>query len=408
MLHFADFHLGMENHGRIDPETGLNSRIRDFIKRLDSMVDYARQHDVDLVVFAGDAFKNRLPNPTIQREFAWRVRDLSEMARVILLIGNHDVATSDHRASSLDIYDTLGVPNVTVGDNYKLHHIQTKRGPAFVGTAPYPIRSRLLKEEETHGKSITDLDDLLAAYLVRSIAALADEARAADPPDAPRVLTGHFTVTNAQLGSERAVMVGRDVTVPLGDLDDPVWDYVALGHIHRHQNLTAGRKGATPVVYSGSLERVDFSEEHEDKGFCWVELARGATRWQFVPSASRPFVTLKANVRDSADPMPIIFRAIREADVEEAVVRLVVEAAPEAAGQINERAVYRLLEEAGAHTVAAIEKRVAYEDRTRLGQNYTSLTPTELLQAYFRAKGHSPAHIEKLMALAAPLMTAED
>ena len=47
---------------------------------MDDMVDYAREHDVDLVVFAGDAFKTRTPTPTYLREFAHRIRDLAALA----------------------------------------------------------------------------------------------------------------------------------------------------------------------------------------------------------------------------------------------------------------------------------------------------------------------------------------
>lgn len=53
MLHFADTHIGMENYGRTDPETGLSSRVMDFLKCMEEMIDYARAQDVDLVVFAG-------------------------------------------------------------------------------------------------------------------------------------------------------------------------------------------------------------------------------------------------------------------------------------------------------------------------------------------------------------------
>lgn len=70
VLHFADIHIGMENYGKTDPQTGLSSRVVDFLRRMDTMIEMARERDVDLVIFAGDAFKTRAPNPTYQREFA--------------------------------------------------------------------------------------------------------------------------------------------------------------------------------------------------------------------------------------------------------------------------------------------------------------------------------------------------
>src|SRR5215204_2770582 len=117
VLHFADVHVGMENYGKTDPNSGLSSRVVDFLRRMDEMVEYARDNDVDLVIFAGDAFKTRTPNPTFQREFAWRIQDLAALAPVVLLVGNHDLAPNAMKASSIEIYHTLAVPNVVVAQD---------------------------------------------------------------------------------------------------------------------------------------------------------------------------------------------------------------------------------------------------------------------------------------------------
>ncbi|MQY67529.1 MAG: exonuclease SbcCD subunit D, partial [Dehalococcoidia bacterium] len=77
ILHFADLHLGVESYGRIDPTTGLSSRLLDFLKALDQLVDYAIDNKVDLVLFCGDAYKSREPTQTQQREFARRIYRLS-------------------------------------------------------------------------------------------------------------------------------------------------------------------------------------------------------------------------------------------------------------------------------------------------------------------------------------------
>ena len=70
VLHFADSHVGVELYGRPDPATGLNTRLIDFGRALDRVADAAINEKVDLVVFAGDAYRSREPNPTHQREFA--------------------------------------------------------------------------------------------------------------------------------------------------------------------------------------------------------------------------------------------------------------------------------------------------------------------------------------------------
>lgn len=394
MLHFADIHIGMENYGRIDPETGLSSRVRDFLRRLDEMIVFAREHDVDLAVFAGDAFKNRQPNPTLQREFAHRIRELSEMCPVVLLVGNHDLPTNILRASSVEIYDTLGVPNVIVGQDYRLHHIETKSGPVQVATAPYPVRAQLLGEDEARGLTIARSDALLQERLQVLLRTLAAEA---SQSDAPRVLTGHFTVSGATVGSERNVMLGRDISVLLSEIADPAWDYVAMGHIHKHQNMTASREDLPPVVYSGSMESIDFGEQGQAKGFCWVELERGHTVWEFVEVHCRPFVTLYADVRGLSDPTRSVLELINEHELTEAIVRVQIRADTESENSINDKAIEDQLRAAKVSYVAAIQKEIERPSRTRLGDNPEGLTPLELLARYLLARQTSEERIRLLL-----------
>ena len=66
ILHFADLHIGVENYGRTDPQTGLSTRLLDFLSALDEVVEYALSRDVDLVLLAGDAYTRAAtpPRPT--------------------------------------------------------------------------------------------------------------------------------------------------------------------------------------------------------------------------------------------------------------------------------------------------------------------------------------------------------
>ncbi|MCB9452303.1 MAG: exonuclease SbcCD subunit D [Anaerolineaceae bacterium] len=383
VLHFADTHIGMENYGKTDPQTGLSSRVVDFLRRMDEMIDYAREHEVDLVIFAGDAFKTRSPNPTYQREFAHRVRDLSELAPTVLLVGNHDLPPTVLKASSIEIYQTLSVPNVLVAADYEVHVIETRRGPVAVGTAPYPIRSRLLEERTAAGMTIAETDVLLQDRLTEIIESL---AQTAETYDMPRLLTGHFTVSGAVTGSERSIMLGRDVAVGLASLADPRWDYVALGHIHKHQNLTRRQKKVPPVVYSGSMERIDFGEEGDPKGFCWVELEHGTTRWEFIPLEARPFITLKADLRTSKNPTGTVLKLIHKHVLVDAVVRLILELTPETEALLNENTLRDELKQAGIFQLASIRKQIEQPVRARLGASPEGLTHAELLAHYLMSK----------------------
>src|SRR5512136_1396564 len=115
ILHFADAHIDMANYGRHDPVTGLPLRVLDFLKSLDTIVDTAVNERVDLVIFAGDAYKDRSPAPTFQREWGRRIMRLSRAGiPTILLVGNHDLSPAQGRAHALQEYDTLEVPHIHV------------------------------------------------------------------------------------------------------------------------------------------------------------------------------------------------------------------------------------------------------------------------------------------------------
>ena len=119
ILHFSDVHIGVESYGSTDPDTGLSTRLMDFLATFDEVVDFALNNSVDLVLFAGDAYKSRDPSQTHQREFARRIARLSrEGVPVFLLVGNHDLPHVASRATALDIFPTLSVPNVTIGDRW--------------------------------------------------------------------------------------------------------------------------------------------------------------------------------------------------------------------------------------------------------------------------------------------------
>jgi exonuclease SbcD len=406
VLHFADTHIGMENYGRTDPQTGLSSRVTDFLRRLDDICQYAEQHEADLVIFAGDAFKTRQPNPTYQREFAHRIRDLSRLAPVVLLVGNHDLPPTQLKASSIEIYDTLQVPNVWVANDYDHRIFETRRGPVVVAAAPYPVRARLLADDKVAGLTIAETDDLLQRVMVETIE---DLAQRADVYDMPRLLTGHFTVGGAVMGSERNIMLGRDLAVPLSALADPRWDYVALGHIHKHQNLTHGQPGSPPVVYSGSIERIDFGEEGDPKGFCWVELARGETIWAFIELEKvRPFVTLRADLTKAANPTDRAVKLIGQYDLREAVVRLIFDLLPETEARLNENILRDELKRAGVFQVAAIRKQVEQPARARLGASPEGLTPPELLERYLISKEIPPERRRELLDAAAGIFERRD
>ena len=130
LLHFADLHIGIEAYGHIDPSTGLHTRVQDFVRSLEFVIGLAIREKVDLVLFAGDAYKNCDPSPTHQRELACQIRRLQQAAiPLVIVVGNHDTPTAFGKATSVDIFTALGIEDTWVIRRPQLLEVETRGGP---------------------------------------------------------------------------------------------------------------------------------------------------------------------------------------------------------------------------------------------------------------------------------------
>jgi exonuclease SbcD len=319
ILHLSDIHLGSGfSHGRINPETGLNSRLEDFDHSLGLCIDRAIHEPVDLVLFTGDAFPDATPAPYIQQCFGRQFRRLADHdIAAVLVVGNHDQHSQGNGGASLAIYRTLGVPGFIVGDRVATHRLETAHGPIQVVVLPWLNQSALLTKPETAQLTLGEINQLLNEKLTIILEA---EIRKLDP-NIPTILAGHLMAERSVNGSEKLLAVGKGFQVPLNLLSRPEFKYVALGHVHKHQNLNS--ENNPPIVYAGSIERVDFGEEQEEKGYVLVTIDGQHTEWQFCPIPARPFISIKVDVTAAEEPLMTIMAAIAAQSIEDAVVRLI-------------------------------------------------------------------------------------
>ena len=405
ILHFSDVHIGVESYGATDPSTGLSARLMDFLATFDEVVDYALDNAVDLALFAGDAYKSRDPSQTHQREFARRIARLAEGGvPVFLLLGNHDLPHVASRATALDIFPTLSVPNVTIGDRLDTYVVQTAAGPVQIVALPWIRRSAFLAREETRSLTIDQIDRQLQERVTNLVAWQVESL----DPAMPALLTAHVSLNTARTSSEQSMLLGRDPVLMLSALARPELDYVALGHIHRHQILSENPH----VVYPGSLERIDFGEENDEKGFCVIDLDPDAPRGQrmvdfrFQPVGARRFLTIEVKVDADEDPTHEAIRAIGRRDVAGAIVRVRITMPQEVEAQLRENDVRAALSE--AQYVAPIVRDVTRERRTRLGTaTVEGLSPQEALRLYLDTAKVPGERAEVLMGYAERLIREE-
>ncbi len=432
IIHFADAHIGVETHSRSVtseelnalPEsfapgvnraatyTGMPSRLVDSLRAFDELVEFAlTEPRADLVVFSGDAYRSRDPSQTHQREFARRISRLALAGiPVFLLTGNHDVPNTEGRATALDIFDALAVDKVTVASRPAVHRIETTAGPVQIVAVPWLRRSAAAARAELHGKSSAEVNEWMQSFLSNEIIRMVEEL----DPDVPSILSAHATATTATVGHERSMMMGSDyLLLPSAFQAHPV-DYAALGHIHRHQLVA----NSPPVVYPGSLHRVDFSEEDDAKGFCVVDIDPGlppghrAAAWSFHPVWARPFKTLKFAVNaGEQDVMGTIAARLAAADVRDAVARVEIQAPAELAGDVDRIRVRNALRQAGAHVVSGVTVQVDAPDRTRTrldrGMAIESLEPEQALSLYLNNSSVVTERRAVLMQAAREIINAD-
>lgn len=402
IIHFADVHLGMENYGKFDPETGLNSRLGDFLRSFETIVQTAKKEKVDLVCFAGDAFKTREPSPTYQKAFASKIYELASAdIPVVLLVGNHDYPGALGKAHTLEIYPTLNVPNIyMISDEIKT--IETKSGPIQIAGLPWYTKQQLLSKEDIK-LPLEKMHEKLSRRLAEKVDFLSSKI----VPSIPSILLAHTSVEGATFGSERSVMIGSDLILPLACLRHSRFNYVALGHIHKHQELSK----KPPIIYAGSIERIDFGEEKEDKGFILFDIIANKnhkfqTEWRLIKTPARKFLTIHVKIADDDDADEKIFRAISTEKINEAIVRVIIEVNEEKSAEISDSKIRAALSK--ANFIAGIVKEIKGHARTQIKNGFsdelTSLDTLGVLEKYLQSKKVSKSREHELLKTAEKLI----
>jgi DNA repair protein SbcD/Mre11 len=185
---------------------------------------------------------------------------------------------------------------------------------------------------------------------------------------------------------------------------------VALGHVHRHQILFQNPL----VVYPGSIERVDFGEEKEDKGYCWLEISevqngsqKFATKFEFCPLKTRPFRTVKVDVTEVDNPQTVILDKLAKVDLTEAIARLIYVVKPEQIAQIDHQVLHQAM--AKAHNYSIVPEVVSSLIRSRLPEldRGEILDPISALKAYLSGRADLKDYADDLI-LATHALLAED
>lgn len=377
LLHVSDIHFGSgESHGKVNPQTGLNVRLEDFVKALNKTVSYAIDNGIDVFLFSGDAYRNASPEPIYQKLFASELKRLSnEGIQTILVVGNHDQILRSTASHAMSVFQSLEVPGVITIDRPTSIRLDTTNGALQLVGLPHVTRHQLMTLHKYADLSNAALDRVLIEHITSLLKGYYDDL----DPEIPTVVTAHMSLDSALAGIEQELLIGYTLTFPSDIFINDRVDYVALGHIHRHQVI---RTSDPAIVYAGSLERVDFGEEKEDKGFVHVSIERHHVSYQFHSIEPRAFVTVDADLTDSEEATQTLCTKVARAVTPGCVLRVRYKVNQDQLPNIDEESIRTVAKE--ALTLRLMPEVVPSQSRARLPQlTETSVTsPLVALDTY--------------------------
>lgn len=381
-IHTADIHFGMENYGRIDPETGIHTRLLDFYKALNFCIDVAIEQQIDFFLFSGDAYKTSTPSPTQQKLLLKSFLRLYQAnIPIVIVVGNHDNPLSFGRANSLEIFGDLPLDGFHVIAKPTSFVLPTAHGPVQIVGIPWPTRNSIAIADKHLQKSSDEITTYISQAVVHIIKSMADQL----DPEIPSVLAGHLTVCNGIFsGSEKRAIYGTDPLFLPSQLAIAPFDYVALGHLHRYQNLN--QHGYPALVYSGSIERVDFGERNEEKGFCLVTIAqKNSTSHEFIQTPTRPFLQVELHLEPGKPQTEQILTELKKYPLHDSIIKIVYHVPTGQKDTVDLKAVQLACADA-LYIVGIIPVRPPVIRERRIGKTEVSMELPTLLGAYFDSK----------------------
>jgi exonuclease SbcD len=311
-FHLADLHIGFPLK---NGENNFN-----FQNTLDFVIEKAKEYKVDLVVIAGDVFHKRDPEVRDEKLFARFVNALAESNIEILIVtGNHEGAPFRERSIHLDLYNELPLKFIHIS---KIPEVITIKGVNFI-TLPYPFKTNILSKEEYRDKSEDEVLNILNRRLLSIVDELISEVNGGK-----NILVAHMPVSEGVIGFEQYINFSKELPLSIEELDRSNIIYYALGHLHKNQILKS-RKYEHTFAYPGSLDRLDFGEENDPKGFFFVEVEDSLKAIEFIENPfARKFYTIQIENDSSFDN--INFEKIKDS-----IVRVVVKGNLEDEGKLR-------------------------------------------------------------------------
>jgi exonuclease SbcD len=344
LIHTADLHLGTTVYGEVDVSTGMSKRIDDYFNTLDFIIDYSIKNKADALLICGDVFKNANPTPTTIKMFATRLRRLTTNGiKVVMISGNHDLPKAEAKSSPLEIYSEVGMEDVYFIKEPTFIDISTrdkKKVRIFATSYIHPVRA-LIDVQNKKAKDIT-YEDVVNAYRELHQKCIESFCKSGRENADLCILMLHLGIFGVTKGAEETpLFLGGEFTLLPNSIQNDLFDYVAMGHIHKHQCCD----GKVPAVYSGSIERCNFSEIDEKKGFVAIHYDSDL-KWQFIEVEPRRMLKIEVDGTSLENVTDKVREEIEKTDIKDAIVKVVIKISTKKRPIINYDEIKMMLKDA--------------------------------------------------------------
>lgn len=317
IVHTADLHLGVGlSNISLGNEEIERKRILDFINQLRKIRDFAVKEKCDFFIIAGDVFHHRRPSGFVLDEFSKIVGSMLKEDIVVLVVaGNHDQPVSKDVRPYIKALHDIGPKNFFYIDKPTVKSIKGFRSGKTVCFICLPYLHPTLFDPKSYEDAIKNIYTKLHGKVEGEHDYL--------------VVVGHFLTRGAKLSKGAKMIIPVD-DIPISErsISSDDVSYVALGHVHKAQEV------AKRIIYSGSVERINFGEEEDEKFFVFIEESGGDLEYTFEKLKCRPMLTIPSlrigvkgksiNLTKAEDPTGALLDVLERVKIlEGAIVRLI-------------------------------------------------------------------------------------
>ncbi len=361
VVHISDLHAG-KTLERI-------SRNEDLNYALEQVLSFIKENDANLLLIAGDVFDKANPDNESKElifDFFLKLKDLNVPA--VVISGNHD--SYDFMKS---IKNILRLANVFICDRPGKGDFVFVFNDLAVACLPYPSEKVLTEIGEEAKKNYAEAVKRYISFLAKQV----EKYRY-------RVLLAHLFVAGARYTNteKEATLTEHYAVYPSALLE--TFNYVALGHVHRNQEV---KNSPARAFYAGSMYQLDFSEEGHEKFFNFVIFEGNIPKIERIKlSLKNPLKVFKFKQRDAEKFLP-------EMKKHNGYIKVVMEVENKL---LVNQTVERIRRECG-EKIIKIEQVSDITKTLPKEESVENLSPLEIYKEYYRLtyRRELPEEIEK-------------